>query len=310
MTPYAEVLSREVPFHFGTQPHGDQWDVSADSGRGYINQVPPPDSDRCESRNRHVTTALLLAAGIGTRLLPRTNGFPKCLTEVGGIPILGRLVSCLIEEGFERLVVVVGHRGDQIREYLESYASGLQIQFIDCHEYADTNNIYSLWLARKHICEPFVLIESDLVFDSHLLGLLRSSDRIAVARFRSHMHGTTVSFDDSGRIDSFVVGAVHNARQPYKTINLYSLSLPLWREVGRRLEQRVASGKVHDYYEVVFADMAAEGSLPFHAVHFDNGRWCEIDTPDDLVAADLLFSDSAIASRPRMPNGLCCLDRT
>ena len=84
------------------------------------------------------------------------------------------------------------------------------------------------------------------------------------------MHGTTVSFDDTGRIDSFAVGAVNGAQRAYKTVNLYSLSLPLWREVGHRLEHRIASGRVHDYYEVVFAEMAAEGLLPFQAVHFLN----------------------------------------
>jgi choline kinase len=301
-----KVLSRKVPFQFGAQSRRYG---SADFEEGNINQEQPTDSERFESSDRNVTTALLLAAGMGKRLLQR-NGSPKCLTEVGGVSILGRLVSCLVEEGFERLVVVIGHRGNQIREYLESHASGLQIQFIDCPEFAVTNNIYSLWLARKHINQPFVLIESDLVFDSRLLGLLRTSNRIAVARFLPHMHGTTVSFDDSGRIDSFVVGAVDDTQQPYKTINMYSLSLPLWREVGRRLEQRIASGRLQDYYEVVFADMAAEGLLPFQAVHFDDGRWCEIDNPDDLVAANRLFSDSGTTSGPRRPNGLCLLDQT
>jgi NDP-sugar pyrophosphorylase family protein len=309
MPPATDVLGREVPLHSETDAHADSRDESAGSGDGHGDLRRPQHSERCDPGNHSVTTALLLAAGAGTRLRPRSNGFPKCLTEVCGIPILGRLVSCLIDEGFERLVVIVGHRGDQIREYLDLHASGLRIDCIDCHEYAVTNNIYSLWLAREHICEPFVLIESDLVFDSRLLGLLRSSNRIAVARLRSHMHGTTVSFDDSGRIESFAVGAPNAARQPYKTVNLYSLSSSVWREVGRRLEHRIASGRVHDYYEVVFADMAAEGSLPFQAVYFDDGRWCEIDTPDDLVAAEQLFSASA-TSGPGTPNGSCRLDRT
>ena len=245
--------------------------------------------DRFDLGDRHVTTALLLAAGAGTRLLPRSNGFPKCLTEVGGIPILGRLLSCLVEEGFERLVVVVGHGGEQIRDYLDLHASGLEIHCIDCLEYATTNNIYSLWQARNHIQAPFVLIESDLVFDSRLLGLMRVSNRIAVARCRPNMHGTTVSFDDSGRVVSFRVGAVNGTRLAYKTVNLYSLSLPIWQEVSRRLERRITRGRVHDYYEIVFAEMAAEGLLPLQAVHFDQGRWCEIDTPDDLLAAEQIF---------------------
>jgi len=303
------VDCRKAQLHFGTKARTGSWDGSAVSGGCHGNRDLPPHLGR-DTGDRLVTTALLLAAGAGTRLLPWTNGFPKCLTEVCGISILGRLVSCLVEEGFERLVVVVGHRGDQIREYLESHSCGLQIHCIDCHEYATTNNIYSLWMARERIREPFVLIESDLVFDSHLLGLLRSANRIAVARFRPHMDGTTVSFDDSGRVEAFAVGAVNGARRAYKTVNLYSLSLPIWQEVCRRLEQRITSGGVNDYYEVVFADMAADGLLPFQAVHFDDGRWCEIDTPDDLVAAERLFSEPQITSVPRIPNRSRRMDRT
>ena len=133
--------------------------------------------DLCEKGDGLITTALLLAAGAGTRLQPLTDNSPKCLTEVHGIPILKRLVSCLVEEGFRRLVVVVGYRDGQIRDYLERNACGLVIDFVDCRKFATTNNIYSLWLARDEIREPFVLIESDLIFDSHLLAFRRAARR-------------------------------------------------------------------------------------------------------------------------------------
>lgn len=55
-----------------------------------------------------ITTALLLTAGAGTSLQPLTENCPKCLTEVRGIPILRRLLSSLMGEGFRRLVVVGG----------------------------------------------------------------------------------------------------------------------------------------------------------------------------------------------------------
>ena len=190
-----------------------------------------------------ITTALLLAAGAGTRLKPLTDNCPKCLTEVRGVPILGRLVSCLIAQGFSRLVVVVGYCDEQIRDYLERYAYGLTIDFVNCREYATTNNIYSLWRAREHIREPFVLVESDLVFDSHLLGLMRVRDCIAISRYQSTMLGTTVSIDKFGRVKSFRVGA--DPCLPgleHKTVNLYSLSAATWREVVRRLDQRIAAG--------------------------------------------------------------------
>ena len=56
-----------------------------------------------------LTTALLLAAGTGSRLRPLTLDAPKCLTEVGGQPILGRLLENLRSQGIRRLVVVTGY---------------------------------------------------------------------------------------------------------------------------------------------------------------------------------------------------------
>ena len=209
-------------------------------------------------------------------------------------------MSCLLAEGFTRLVVVVGYRDEQIRAYLERYAYGLTIDFVDCREYAKTNNIYSLWRASEHIREAFVLIESDLVFDSHLLGLMRVRNRIAITRFQSPMLGTTVSIDEFGRVMSFRVG--EDPCVPglaHKTVNLYSLSTATWRQVVRRLDRRIAAGKVHDYYEVVFAEMVADGLLTLQSVHFDEGRWCEIDTVEDLRVAERIFFESRSTYGPR-----------
>jgi len=77
-----------------------------------------------------VTTALLLAAGAGTRLEPMTLDAPKCLTVVGGIPILERLVNNLCTQGFERLVVVIGHLGNRIQKILQHHAGGTRMDYV------------------------------------------------------------------------------------------------------------------------------------------------------------------------------------
>ena len=238
-----------------------------------------------------VTTALLLAAGSGTRLQPLTLDSPKCLTEVGGIPILERLVNNLRIQGFERLVVVIGHLGDRIQEFLQQHAGDMRIDYVVNPVYRTTNNIYSLWLARQQILEPFLLVESDLIFEAHMLDNMLQPDKIAISRILPWMNGTTVELGAKRRVTNFHLCGISddNARQ-YKTVNLYSLSLHSWSKIEERLSHYVSEGRLSEYYEVVLAEMVADGTLCLDAVFFDADRWYEIDTKTDLYAAEILFA--------------------
>ncbi len=237
-----------------------------------------------------IKTALLLAAGTGSRLQPLTDDLPKCLTEINKTTILERLVRGLRAWEFERLVVVVGHLDSCVRDFLDSLASGLSIQYVHSAKYRTTNNIYSLWAARQAIQEPFLLLECDLVFDDVLLGKMLEPDRIAVSRNLSWMNGTTVSLDHSHRVTRFHMGPDQPPDElTYKTVNMYSFSRTSWQRITRRLEQHVSSGRVNAYYEAVFTEMVADGDISFKAVLFDNRRWYEIDTLEDLNEAERLF---------------------
>jgi choline kinase len=246
--------------------------------------------DTVRSETNQVTTAVLLAAGTGTRLRPLTNDSPKCLSEVNGIAILERLVGCLRGRGFKRLVVVVGYLDHRVREFLEKWKDELKIEYVINPRYATTNNIYSLWLARKNIDAPFLLVESDVVFDSSLLEDMLQPDKIATSVMQDWMHGTTVTIDLLQQVSAFhtdvsdVAGEVR-----HKTVNMYSLTLASWHRVSERLSQHVTAGRVNEYYETVFSEMVADGSLSLEAVDFDSGRWCEIDTLEDLHQAEQIF---------------------
>ncbi len=240
--------------------------------------------------DHEITTALVLAAGSGRRLQPVTNDQPKCLTEVDGIPILERLVDGLCQQGFTRLVVVVGYLEHRIREFLGRRYGSLSIDYVVNPQYATTNNIYSLWHARKALQEPFVLIESDLLFEASLLGDLQQPDMIAVSSLQPWMNGSTVTVDHAYRVQEFQLGNECNSDGPkYKTVNICSLAFGSWRRVIRGLEQHVAAGDVNSFYERVFAEMVADGSLSLDAVFWDPRSWHEIDTLEDLQKAELFF---------------------
>ena len=241
-----------------------------------------------------VRTALLLAAGMGSRLSPLTDSTPKCLVEVNRIPILERLMRSLRSHGFTRLFVVTGHMGEVIENYLGSRYAGIEIVYIASPLYKTTNNIYSLWLAGKEIDGPFLLIESDLVFKPELLTPMLQPDRIAVSKMLPWMNGTTVTLNDKKNLEAICLGAEScNKSSHYKTVNIYNFSRHTWSLIQERLDQYISAGKVNGYYEEVFAEMVAEGGISFAPVFFDAAHWYEIDTLEDLRAAERMFPESS-----------------
>ncbi|PCH98277.1 MAG: nucleotidyl transferase [Bacteroidetes bacterium] len=244
---------------------------------------------------KRITTALLLAAGTGSRLKPLTDCMPKCLTKVNEIEILGRLINCLRKNGFKRLVVVVGYFDHEIRNFLQNNLGDITVEYVANADFATTNNIYSLWSARHAIKEPFLLIESDLVFDAPLLEKMLIPDTIAVSQILPWMNGTTVTTDRfvTDRVVSINIDKnLKTEGQTYKTVNIYGISLESWRLISKRLDSWISAGKVNDYYEAVLSEMVAEGSLNFQCVYFDMDRWYEIDTADDLQNCEMLLQQT------------------
>lgn len=262
------------------------------------------DHDMKSIQSDRVKTALLLAAGTGSRLHPMTDQAPKCLTEVNGETFLQRLVSALQRNGVRRLVVVVGHLENQIRDYLNEFCNDLQIEYISNPQYQTTNNIYSLWLARNVLQERFLLIECDLIFDADLLHNMLEQDRMAISHHLPWMNGSTVTIDPYLRVTEFQSGKRHHPTDStFKTVNIYSFSLPTWRQIAQRLEQHVANGLVSGYYETVLAELVAEGNIDLEAVFFDPSRWYEVDTAEDLREAETMFAAKETARMSQRDTG-------
>lgn len=240
--------------------------------------------------DNRITTALLLAAGTGSRLFPLTKSSPKCLTLVNEKSILERLVTNLKKQGFKRLVIVTGYQKECIMDYLGSKSGDISIEYIHSPLYRTTNNIYSLWMARNVINEPFVLFESDLVLNTSLLDEMIYPDRMAVALMQPWLDGTTVSLSATNQVIQFQKGTKETYTDiRYKTVNIYSFSLSSWKAIVEKLNQYISEGHVNCYYETVFSEMVDDKSLAFESVLFDHKPWYEIDTIHDLAEAEKLF---------------------
>jgi choline kinase len=124
--------------------------------------------------------AVILAAGSGSRLRPVIGPYPKCLAAVGDRTLLERQLDSLRAHGIDAITVVVGYR----REAIEPVC-GRDVHFVYNADYATTNSLYSLWLARDLLSEGFVVLNSDVLFHPHLLTRLLASshdDALLMAR--------------------------------------------------------------------------------------------------------------------------------
>jgi choline kinase len=145
-------------------------------------------------------------------------------------------------------------------------------------------------MARNIINEPFVLVESDLVFDLSQFDYMIFPDRIAIAPMAPWMNGSSVLINQFNIVKNFVnSNSIHLGEIRYKTVNIYSFSLSTWHAIIEILNEYIAANNVNCYYETVFGEMIENGNLSLQTVLFDNKLWCEIDTIEDLVEAEKLF---------------------
>ena len=258
----------------------------------------PVRNGTAEAPRTIVRKAIILAAGVGDRLQPFTQEFPKCLAPINGVPILVNALTHLSDVGVTEVVIVVGHHKEKIYERIGGTFQDVKITYIESENYASTNNIYSLWLAREHLVEDVFLLEADVFFELRLLEKMLSYDKeslAAVSRHQSWMSGTVVSLNKFGNIQVLVDAREQSPGFDYskvfKTVNIY-----LFREDFLRryfvphLGAYIASGDTSAYYEVILYAMAHGREHNLRTVQCDDLRWYEIDDENDRLAAEYLFS--------------------
>src|SRR6478736_17080 len=109
--------------------------------------------------------AVILAAGISSRLRPLTDNIPKCLLKAGDTSILELTLDHIIANEITDIIIVTGYLELQIRNFVSAKYPHLNVIFIHNEVYATTNNIYSLWLVKNSILgDELLLMDSDIIF--------------------------------------------------------------------------------------------------------------------------------------------------
>jgi histidinol-phosphate/aromatic aminotransferase/cobyric acid decarboxylase-like protein/choline kinase len=244
--------------------------------------------------------AVILAAGMGSRLGKYTRNNTKCMLSINGRTLIERALDALNAAGISKCVLVVGYQKDNLMGFIGNRYKNVDIVYIANDVYNKTNNIYSLALAKDHLLrDDTLLLESDLIFEERLIRDLLADPEptlAAVARYESWMDGTVVQIAGDNVVASFIPRKFFNYDEKesyYKTVNIYKFSRDFLRTTYVPcLEAYSRAMGDNEYYEQVLRVIATLDKNELKAFILGDHKWYEIDDAQDKDIAETLFCEA------------------
>jgi choline kinase len=237
-------------------------------------------------------TAVILVAGVGSRLRPITDDRPKALVEVGNETILGRACRLLIDAGAKKIVLATGYRAESVQRATR----GLGIEVVACEnpDYATTQNSVSLALCERALeGTGFLKLDGDVVFEPEVLGrLLRApeeSDLLVLTDSRRPRDEEAMKVrTEHGRILEFGKGIPLDLAHA-ETVGIEALSRRASVEFFRAMARHREREERDLYYEDVYSELVRAGVLSAQAIEVGDLGWTEVDDFADLERARSLL---------------------
>lgn len=227
-------------------------------------------------------TGVILAAGRGARLNGDRSDMPKCLVTIGGETLLSRNIRLLRRAGIDDIAIVVGCAAETVRRTCSD------VTFVENPIYAQTNSLYSLWLARPLLTSGFVVMNCDVLLHPQLLSDLltaRHEDAILLA-YREP--GTSYGDEEMKvRVRGGRVVEMSKAMPPEEAdgenVGVVKFGAAGARLLVSKMDALIAAGEQKAWVPKAFAAVAAE--RPLYAIGTRGFPWTEIDFPEDYRRA-------------------------
>lgn len=259
--------------------------------------------------------AIILAAGIGSRLYPLTQEYPKSLIKVNGREILDYQIQGYIKSGIreENVYIVTGYKHEMIAEFLNKKYP--KVKEIYSPDYLKTNNMYSLYLGLNEIYKSgfndldyLFINNADCLYDEQLMHEFVHSnlDSAIAVEIGTYIEESmkVVKRQDNSLVNISKTIAPEEALGV--SVDLYKYSKHTLTRLFEIVKNYIEVKKdLKQWTEVAFPDLfKTEKVYPFDIKH---KKWVEVDNNEDLLLADKLFSTFDIQKKKLL---ICDMDGT
>ncbi len=229
-----------------------------------------------------IETAVILAAGLGSRLNERTELLPKSFLKVGGRRLIEMSLEKLIDAGIMRIFIGTGHCSEAFSELQELFP---QVVLVHSPQYKTTSSMYTLYNMRSHLHEPFLLLESDLLYEDEALRLLlnhQSDNLILGSDLTPYGDEVFLETDDNGILTGVSKVRDNLDRVESVLVGISKISSSGYEKMCETFEVIMDKEPKIDY-EIVMA--RAKDSVSFQVLSEPDLIWCEVDDEQDLNRA-------------------------
>ena len=231
--------------------------------------------------------AVILSAGQGKRLMPLTEGNPKCLLNIAGRSLIEWQIDELGKAGIDQVAVVVGYQADRVQRLLQSRYDSNQVRVLYNPTYAWTDNLFSCWVARSEMNDEFLLLNGDTLFEEAVVNRLLDTP----------VRPVTVVTHYKPYYDADDMKVILNGTRLVKIgkdlaidkVDGESIGMIVFRREGPTIFRQAVEKALRDpeaskkWYLAVIDEMAR--SMPVWTCSANGFQWCEVDFPADLKKA-------------------------
>ena len=231
-----------------------------------------------------IHTAVIMAAGLGTRFGKRTEKIPKGFIPAGGKPMVVRSIETLLSCGITRIIIGTGF-GKEAYEALSDRFPGIECVFSP--RYAETNSMYTLYNCRDVIGDDdFLLLESDIIYNRPAItGLLEDEhpDIMLITPVTKFQDQYYVAHDAEGwLVDCSTDKDAIEAQG--ELVGIHKLSSGFYKSLCRDYASKSEElPKLGYEYELLFM---SQHVIPMFVLNSGQARWYEIDDEADLNYAE------------------------